>query len=479
MPLCTAAIVTRNVVTTASTAEKVVNHHDLTGQCSPLLRVVSQYRATFRIRRKSVRSLCESGSKCLETAAVIPARFSFAHSSNKTETEKPGPGTRRQQHSDSVVAPLSAAVAHVDISKTKLKHSPCCGDRHGNMYMSSSSSLGRGVMIGLRLAGTGILSDRSRTQMTSLHSIIMFHPVSCCAYRSYSVDPKNTAGKPSQDTASSTNHDETEGGEVNETPQTSAAGDSDGFTSEKLAKKTRLYHQQQKQRDEEEDSQFESIFKQMQSLPNIITMTRIASTPIISYLIITDRYCLALYGCLAFGFTDWLDGYIAKRYNMTTVLGTYLDPLADKIMVNVLAASLWYTTVLPGPVVALWMSRDVILISAAYHRASSVTKEGDDVMNPAKTPLKVQPTMISKVNTVMQFMTIAGGMAHALYAIPSLDVVLGLCWASAGTTMASLLSYADGEAMIASGNKFRDKVRSRTVALRDKARERVKLKRKR
>ena len=44
---------------------------------------------------------------------------------------------------------------------------------------------------------------------------------------------------------------------------------------------------------------------------------------------------MLLGGCILFGLTDWLDGYIARSYKgQSTVLGTYLDPLADKVMVN-------------------------------------------------------------------------------------------------------------------------------------------------
>ncbi|KAJ2526425.1 hypothetical protein EV175_007654, partial [Coemansia sp. RSA 1933] len=52
------------------------------------------------------------------------------------------------------------------------------------------------------------------------------------------------------------------------------------------------------------------------TIPNALTMTRIVSSPYIGYLIVQQEYGLALAGCIVFGLTDALDGYIARKYNM-------------------------------------------------------------------------------------------------------------------------------------------------------------------
>lgn len=192
--------------------------------------------------------------------------------------------------------------------------------------------------------------------------------------------------------------------------------------------------------------------KQLRSIPNIITVSRIASTPILSYLIVTESYQYAVGGCILFGLSDWLDGYIARNYEgQSTVLGTYLDPLADKFMINTLAVSLWYTALLPGPLVGIWLARDVGLIVTSFVFVANRTKGGESVINPETTPLKVQPSTISKVNTVLQFCTISGGMAQPLVGLDP-NIVLGLCWITGGTTILSGLGYIGGKSMIASGN---------------------------
>lgn len=163
--------------------------------------------------------------------------------------------------------------------------------------------------------------------------------------------------------------------------------------------------------------------RQLKSPPNIITTARILSTPLLSYLIITDHYELALYGCFAAALSDVLDGYLAKNYNMSTVLGTYLDPLADKLLINVLSLSLWYADILPTPLICLWLARDVGLMAATYLYVRSETKSGNWVVDPVTTPFKVEPTNISKVNTAFQFLTLSAGLLQPVYDIGVLETL--------------------------------------------------------
>jgi len=194
------------------------------------------------------------------------------------------------------------------------------------------------------------------------------------------------------------------------------------------------------------------LFKQLKSPPNVITTFRIMSAPYLSYLIVTENYELAFYGCCAAGLSDILDGYLARHYNMSTVLGTYLDPLADKIIINVLAASLWYNNILPTPLVSLWLLRDVAFMVGTYIYVRSNTGKGQWVADPVTTPLKVEPTMISKVNTGLQFLTLSIGLLQPIYALVPPEALVLLCWLTGGTTIASIFSYAGMSAFTNSGN---------------------------
>lgn len=160
-----------------------------------------------------------------------------------------------------------------------------------------------------------------------------------------------------------------------------------------------------------------SWIQQLRSPPNIITSLRILSTPYISYLIIYQHYEWALCGCFAASASDLIDGWMARRFNMTTVLGSYLDPLADKALINVVALSLWYVEILPAPLVALWALKDLGLCIGTYNYVARVTDKETFVTNPATTPLKVSATQISKFNTGLQFITLSVALVQPVYGV--------------------------------------------------------------
>ena len=72
----------------------------------------------------------------------------------------------------------------------------------------------------------------------------------------------------------------------------------------------------------------------MATFINILTFSRIVLAAIIFLLLMSsDGYLLALILFYIAGFTDWLDGYLARKYNAVSQLGEILDPIADKILV--------------------------------------------------------------------------------------------------------------------------------------------------
>jgi phosphatidylglycerophosphate synthase len=77
--------------------------------------------------------------------------------------------------------------------------------------------------------------------------------------------------------------------------------------------------------------------KELNTIPNMITISRILASPSLSLAIAYDLKMVALGGCVLFGFSDWLDGYLAQRLNQRTVLGAFLDPMADKFMIGAIA----------------------------------------------------------------------------------------------------------------------------------------------
>lgn len=84
------------------------------------------------------------------------------------------------------------------------------------------------------------------------------------------------------------------------------------------------------------------------TIPNALTLIRIILSPFIGVCIINHSFQAGLTLLIIAGITDALDGWIARKWNMTTAIGSVLDPAADKILMTCLVASLSYTQSLPG-----------------------------------------------------------------------------------------------------------------------------------
>jgi cardiolipin synthase len=84
------------------------------------------------------------------------------------------------------------------------------------------------------------------------------------------------------------------------------------------------------------------------TIPNILTLSRLVAAPVIGYLVLHDYHAWAV-GLFAYaGITDLVDGYIARRWNLQTVVGTVIDPMADKILMTILTVCLAVKGALPG-----------------------------------------------------------------------------------------------------------------------------------
>ena len=93
---------------------------------------------------------------------------------------------------------------------------------------------------------------------------------------------------------------------------------------------------------------------------------------------------------LAAGVSDAVDGYLAKRFDMTSELGSYLDPLADKALIVSIYATLGINGYIPRWIVILVVSRDIMIVGAVM-LSWLVGK-----------PLPMRPLLVSKLNTAAQ-----------------------------------------------------------------------------
>ena len=130
----------------------------------------------------------------------------------------------------------------------------------------------------------------------------------------------------------------------------------------------------------------------MSSIPNLITLGRILLVPVVVWAIASGAMWIAFVLFLAAGVSDAVDGYLAKRFNMTTVLGAYLDPLADKALIVSIYLTLGINNLIPRWLVILVVSRDILIVG------------GIILSLLIGNPLKIKPLLVSKLNTVAQIL---------------------------------------------------------------------------
>ena len=98
------------------------------------------------------------------------------------------------------------------------------------------------------------------------------------------------------------------------------------------------------------------------TLPNVLSMARLLGVPVFLWLILVpkaDGWAVLL--LVVAGFTDYLDGYLARRWNQITRLGQLLDPIADRLYILATLIGLLARGIIPWWLVALLVSRDVIM----------------------------------------------------------------------------------------------------------------------
>ncbi len=97
------------------------------------------------------------------------------------------------------------------------------------------------------------------------------------------------------------------------------------------------------------------------TVPNVITLVRLALVPVFVWLTVTDQF-LAAFLTLAFlSSTDWVDGYIARRFDMISRVGRWLDPVADRLSLVTVALTFVLTGIAPAWLVLSILIPDVVL----------------------------------------------------------------------------------------------------------------------
>jgi cardiolipin synthase len=140
---------------------------------------------------------------------------------------------------------------------------------------------------------------------------------------------------------------------------------------------------------------FHARFNPLHAAPNLLTVLRICLAPFLVSAILEDRFALSFGLFVAAGLTDALDGSLARLMKQRTILGQYLDPVADKLLLSTLFLVLTHKDLIPAQVTVLVFGRDLgILVVAAILYAAVGRRE-------------FQPSVFGKLNTVAQVTAVA------------------------------------------------------------------------
>lgn len=182
------------------------------------------------------------------------------------------------------------------------------------------------------------------------------------------------------------------------------------------------------------------------TVPNLLSVLRIILTPLVAYFILEKEFSPALVVLCVAGFTDFLDGCIARTIpSQMSMLGSFLDPLADKVLITTLFVTLSFSGLMPVALTALVVTRDVLLIvTGVVIRIVSLPppRSVERVLDFSQTTVQLSPTLISKVNTAVQLITAVLTLTNAALQSPWEQEYLLCLWAlTAATTIVSGVHY--------------------------------------
>jgi cardiolipin synthase (CMP-forming) len=165
------------------------------------------------------------------------------------------------------------------------------------------------------------------------------------------------------------------------------------------------------------------------TIPNYITLMRLLLVPFVVWSLLTGQQIAAFVAFVVAGASDGVDGYIARKFNMRSKLGSYIDPIADKLLLVSVFLVLGYQAILPIWLVSIVVLRDALIVSGVI------------LASVMGRPVEMRPLYVSKANTAAQI--VLAGIALMLLALnmqshwslPILQMIV------AGLTAASTAAY--------------------------------------
>lgn len=173
----------------------------------------------------------------------------------------------------------------------------------------------------------------------------------------------------------------------------------------------------------------------LRAAPNLLTLGRICLAPFLVAEIIERRFAIGLVLFIVAGLTDVLDGALARLLKQRTLLGQYLDPVADKLLLSTLFVVLMHEGLIPTMVTALVFGRDVgiLLVAAILYAAVGRREFKPSVFGKLNTLAQVSAVAAVLLSQLIQAQWLVFLRTAALDATIALTVVSGLHYAWAAS----------------------------------------------
>ena len=180
---------------------------------------------------------------------------------------------------------------------------------------------------------------------------------------------------------------------------------------------------------------------QIMNLPNILTMMRIATIPLLAVLLMSPSRSAGFWAAALFAIasiTDWLDGYLARRMGIVTVFGKFLDPIADKLIVMAVLIMILPFDRVPAWMVLVILGREIIITGLR----GIASTEG----------IVIQASDLGKFKTIFQLVALIGltlhynyswvfGIPHPLLTVDMHNVGMFFLWIATILTIWSGVDY--------------------------------------
>lgn len=168
-----------------------------------------------------------------------------------------------------------------------------------------------------------------------------------------------------------------------------------------------------------------------QQIPNMLTWSRIAVVPLVIWLIYLDTLVSGIWACALFvlaSITDYYDGYLARKWNIVSTMGKFMDPVADKILVSSTLIMLIPTGRLTTLMVIIIVARDSIIDGLR-----SVAATQNVIISAAKMGKWKTATQMVAIPCIL--------LNYPLFGLPIYEIGYWTLWVSVALSVASAYSY--------------------------------------